>query len=754
MDSITIRRARVHNLKNINLEIPRNKITTLVGISGSGKSTIAHDIIYAESQRQYLESLSTYVARLLSHTDRPDVDEIKGISPAVLIEQRQLQGNPRSTVGTVTELYTYLRLLFSRQGSDKKLSAGHFSFNTPLGACEKCKGVGYEVTIEPESFIDYEKSLSQGAVDMTTFQPKGRYYNILKTMNRLDLDKPIKNYSKDELDFLLYSPKIDLKNNEQGFVQSYSWTGIINWIIGRTRDIRGISKRTIQRKGKTWIAVPCSKCKGDRLNQRALASTISGRNIAYYVALPLEKLVSKIQLIKTQVAKPLVGRISNEAQALVAVGLGYLDLNRSVDTLSAGEAQRLKLGRELGSELIEMTYILDEPSVGLHPRDIKKLISVIHGIRDSQNTVIVVEHDEEIIKASDRIIEIGPGAGVNGGELVFSGSVNDLIKSKKSLTGNYLSRKTEIYKQTQRRKSSETIPLRGVSKHNIHNLSVDIPKNLFVSITGVSGSGKSTLVQDILIPTIKDSVVAVDQSPVGATTRGNLATYIGAWNHIRKYLGEQWEVEPSLLSFNSKGACPTCKGAGFEVMDMHFLPDMRIKCDTCQGKKYRKDILKYKFRGKNISEILELTAKEAIAYFDENKIVEGMKLLLDVGLDYLQLGQTLDTLSGGEGQRLKLARHLQQKGKVYTLDEPTTGLHPYDIDRILRLLHQLVDNGNSVIVIEHNLDVIASSDWIIDMGPEGGNQGGRVIFEGTPEEIVKSAQSYTGKFLKMYLSSQ
>jgi len=671
-----------------------------------------------------------------------------------MIEQKPLQGNPRSTVGTVTEIYTYLRLLFSRLGSNHTLSAGHFSFNSPLGACQTCKGLGFQVTIDPNSFIDFSKSLNEGAVNETTFLPGGRYFNILQTTNRLNFDKPLKDYSKEDLDFLLYSPRISLKNSEQGFIQSYSWAGIITHLIAHTKDVRGISQRTISRKGKIWIAEPCSACGGSRLNKNATDSKINEVSIADLIDLSLDQLIEKVQEISSPVAKPLVDRISKEATALVDVGVGYLTLNRSVDTLSAGESQRLKLARELGSDLIEMTYVLDEPTVGLHVRDTKKLIGVIKGIRNSQNTVILVEHDKDVICTSDHVIEIGPKGGKYGGEIVSSGTPQELIKNDSSLTGRYLSGKEKRFTHTSPRLATGSIALRNASLHNIHNLDIDIPTGVFTTVTGVSGSGKSTLIQEILIPAHPKELVAVDQSPVGANSRGSIATYSGVWGNVRQQLAQEWSVSPSLLSFNSKGACPDCKGLGYQTVNMHFLADMRLRCEECQGKRYQPSVLQYSYKGRDISQILDLTAVEAQTFFDNDEIAKGLEILVDVGLDYLKLGQTLDTLSGGEAQRLKLAKYLQQKSMIYTLDEPTTGLHPYDVDKILRLLHRLVDNGNTVIVIEHNMDVIASSDWVIDMGPDGGDRGGHIVFEGTPEDLIKHPTSYTGKYLKEHTSYQ
>lgn len=747
MQSIKITGAREHNLKNLTVEIPRNKLTTIVGVSGSGKSTLAFDIIFAEGQRQYLESLGTFSARLSQKMERPDIDDIKGLSTTVMIEQRQITKSARSTVGTVTEIYTYLRLLFSRAGSAKNLSAGHFSFNNALGACKTCKGLGYDVTVDPNSIVDFDKSLNDGAIKDTTFSPGGRYFNILKTTQRLDFDKPIKDFSKDDYDFLLYSPQIKLKNAEQGFVQSYSWEGIITHMVRQSKDLRGISKTKAKKSQKVWIIKPCESCNGSRLNETANSSLINDKNIGYYASLPLSKLLNEIKGINIPVAQPIVKRVVDLSQGLVDVGVGYLSLNRSVETLSGGEAQRVKLARELGSDLIELVYILDEPTAGLHAKDVANMIKTLQGLRDSQNTVIVVEHDPAVMLASDHIVEIGPGAGRFGGNLIYSGSPDGIKTCKESVTGKYLLDRISSIANKKRRKPTGSLRIESANLHNLKNVSVDIPKGVLVAVTGVSGSGKSTLINDLFVKKYADQVVFVDQSQVGSTPRGYIATYCGAFDYIRDVLGKENGVNKALFSSNSKGACPDCDGLGYNKIDMHFMADVKIPCETCEGKKYTKEVLEYKYKGKNIFEVLELTSEEAYVLFDSKEIKDRLKMLTDVGLGYLKLGQTLDTLSGGESQRLKLASNLHKKGEFYVLDEPTSGLHLADIEKLLSLLQSLVDNGNSVLVIEHNLEVIKNADWIIDLGPEGGDMGGIIVAEGTPEDISKVKDSYTGQYL-------
>ncbi|HLD57472.1 MAG TPA: excinuclease ABC subunit UvrA [archaeon] len=750
MDTIKIIGAKEHNLKNINIEIPRNKLTCLVGVSGSGKSTIAFDIVYAEGQRQYLNSLSSYAARLLQRTDRPNIDEIKGLSSTIMIEQKQLRGSPRSTVGTLTELYTYLRLLFSRVGS-KKLSAAHFSFNSPLGACKACKGIGTEFTVDANSLIDFNRTLNQGAIKHTLYKPTGRYMNILKTTSKINFDKPIKDFTREELNFLLHSPQIKLKNAAQGFVQSYSWMGIANQLVTRAKDLRGISETKSKTDALFWATKPCSACDGARLNEQALAVKFNGKHIGDFSDLPIIDLVEEVRKINDPIAKPILARMQELLKLLVDVGIGYVSLNRSVDTLSGGEAQRIKLARELGSDLIEMIYILDEPTAGLHPRDTNNLINILKKLRDGQNTVIVVEHDADVMLAADHIIEIGPGAGRYGGKLVASGTPQQIMKNGESITGKYLSGKIETHTKNTRRQPKGFLEINNASLHNLKNVSVKIPVGVLTAVTGVSGSGKSTLVNDIFVKKHRDKVVFIDQSQIGASPRGNIATYSGAFDIIRETFANENKVGKSIFSSNSEGACPDCEGLGYNKIDMHFMAPVKVVCEACGGKKYTQNTLNYTYKGKNIFEVLDLTAEEAMKLFEDEELGKRLKLLVDVGLGYLSLGQTLDTLSGGESQRLKLASNLHKKGEFYVLDEPTSGLHFADIEKLLTILQGLVDNGNSVLVIEHNLDVIRSADWIIDLGPEGGDQGGEIVAEGTPENVASVKGSYTGQYLKKLL---
>jgi len=746
VDSIKIKGAREHNLKNIDIEIPRNRLVCLVGVSGSGKTTITFDIIHAEGQRQYLNSLSSYAARLLQNADRPDIDNISGLSSTIAIKQRRLRGSTRSTVGTTTELYTYLRLLFSRIGSPQ-LSASHFSFNNPKGACKKCKGLGTEYNIDPHSVLDFEKSLNDGASKHNLFRPGSRYLNIIKLSKKLDIDKLIKNYSKEELDFLLYSPKIVLSNKEQGFVQTFSHEGIIIRLIGRAKDLRGQSERKKKTESQMWITKPCEECNGARLNKQSLAVKINNKNISDFVQLPLSKLVSEFKKIDNPVAVSIVKKMIEIVQSLLDVGIGYLDLNRSVNTLSGGEAQRVKLARELGSDLIEQIYILDEPTAGLHPKDVENLINILKRLRDSQNTVIIVEHDADVMKSSDFIIEMGPKGGIHGGKVIASGTPKQIMQNKKSVTGTYLRDNIKQIIKSSNRTPKGYLEIKNANTHNLKNVSVQIPIGVFTAVTGVSGSGKSSLITDTFAKKFADKIALVDQSSIGLTPRGNIATYTKAIEFIREVLSKENKVDKSLFSSNSKGGCPECNGLGYIKTDMHFMADVKTVCEVCEGKKYTKKVLEYRYNGKNINDILKMNACEAIKFFNNNILSNKLQLLLDVGLDYVELGQTLDTLSGGESQRLKLASKLQNKNEFYVLDEPTSGLHFADIEKLLKLLHGLVDAGNSVLVVEHNLDIIRSADWIIELGPEGGDKGGKIVVEGFPEQIAKNKKSETGRVL-------
>jgi len=748
---IKIAGAREHNLKNITLEIPRNKLVVFTGVSGSGKSSLVFDTIYAEAHRQFLNSLSTRAQKYLPKLSRPDVDEINGLSPAVVVDQKRMGTNPRSTVGTSTEIYTYLRLLYSRCGTPLVGDSTLFSFNTPEGACSACRGLGEELILDKDSLIDWNKSLAEGAIKSSDYAVEGRRWNILKLSNLFDMDKLLKDFKEEELNKLLFSERIELSDKDsRGFIQTFGFEGIVKGIMRRRHDKRGTSQKTLGRDIKFFKLVHCKSCGGSRLNERAGSVRVNDKTITDLVLMQLTELEEFLRGVKGPIARPLVDKMRELLNDLIDIGVGYLSLNRSVGTLSGGEAQRVKMGKQLGSDLIELMYVLDEPSIGLHPKDIAKLVNVLKKLRDQGNSVLVVEHDPAIIQAADYVIDIGPGAGTQGGKIVFQGTPKELIKNTASITGKLFKKKRITYKKTYR-KPTGFIPVKNASLHNLKNISVDIPAGIFVCITGVAGAGKSTLINDVFVKEHPEAII-IDQSAVGRSVRSNPATYIGAFDLIRKVFAKNTGKPVSLFSFNSKGACPKCKGLGFQKIEMHFLGYVYVDCDICEGRRYSEEVLELKYKGKNIADVLEMTIHDAFDFFDDEEIKKRLSILKQVGLGYLTLGQSVDTLSGGEAQRIKITRELNKKGNIYIFDEPTTGLHMADIENLLGVLNHLVNTGNTVIVIEHNLDIISNADWIIDLGPGGGDNGGEIVAQGTSKQIAKAKQSYTGRYLKQNMS--
>ncbi len=743
MSNIVIKGARENNLKNIDIEIPRNRVVCLVGVSGSGKSTIAFDIIAREGERQYFESLPSYARRYLHKSNRPEVDEIKGVSASIVISQDRVRGNPRSTVGTLMEAYTYLRLLYSRVGLPS-MDSSYYSFNHPYGACKKCKGLGRAVEVNVDKVIDKSKSLNEGAIVPSDWYVGGRQWSIVKASGHFDMDKKMRDYDAEELDRILHAPPEMLQSVSGEFVDRWTFQGVVHRIIHRNNNAhRSLSENDM----KYFDLVDCPECHGGRLNNKSLEVRLNGKNIGDVGNMPLEECLAFVKSLDHKNAEVIKPRLVDQLQGLINVGVGYLSLNRSADTLSGGEAQRVKMARQLGCDLIETIYVLDEPTAGLHPRDVTKVVENLKRLRDNGNSVIVVEHDETVIRSADYLVEIGPGGGKKGGEIIATGTIDDLISNPNSLTGKYLVGNKLINTKTDYRKASGELKIVNATRHNLKNISVNIPIGILVALTGVSGSGKSSLVEEIMSQH-GDSVILIDQGQVGANKRGCIATYVGAFDRIRKYFADEYRMHPSFFSFNSHGGCELCKGVGFVEMDMNFLGDVKIKCESCGGSRYKEKVLRYKYKGKNIAEVLAMTASEIRDFFDSDEIKVQMNLLDEVGLDYMEMGQTLDTLSGGESQRLKLASKLQAKGEFYILDEPTSGLHFVDVEKLLVLLNRLVDNGNTVLVVEHNLDVIKNADWIIDLGPEGGEKGGQVVAQGTPNQIVNIRGSHTARYLK------
>ena len=935
MDKIIIRGARENNLKNLNLEVPKNKLVVMTGVSGSGKSSLAFDTIYAEGQRRYVESLSAYARQFLGGTEKPDVDSIEGLSPSISIDQKTTNKNPRSTVGTVTEIYDYLRLLYARIGvpycpnhkhpiksqsieemtnkileypfgtkieimspivrgekgthkdlfdslrkdgfvrvrvngnvfdlseeiileknkkdnieviidrivlgensrsrifeaieTSVKLADGKvlinilgdkeilmsekyacaecdysiseleprmFSFNSPFGACSECKGLGVRRKIDEDILLDKSKSIMGGAI--TSFQSGdtlSTYYKKLDAVAEfynIDLTVPVKDMKRSDLDTILYGSKDKIKfeyESKSGSILKSNdyFEGIINNLERRYME-------TTSNFIREWIEgymteLPCPKCSGARLDEAILNVYISGKNIYEITLLSIKDLISffdKLKLSKEEeeISDLIIKEIKSRLTFLSNVGLDYLSLSRSASTLSGGESQRIRLATQIGSRLTGVLYVLDEPSIGLHQRDNDKLINSLKEMRDLGNTLIVVEHDTDTMMASDYIYDIGPKAGENGGYIVAEGTPEEIMLNEKSITGRYLSGKEKIeVPKTRRKGNGKFIEIKGAKENNLKNINVKFPLGTFICVTGVSGSGKSSLVNEILYKKLTseiynskekpgkfkeikgieniDKVVHISQDPIGRTPRSNPSTYVGVFDSIRDVFAETKEskirgYDKSRFSFNVKGGrCEACQGDGVKKIEMHFLPDVYVPCDVCCGKRYNKETLSIKFKDLNISDVLNLRVDEALKIFENiPKVKKSLETMHDVGIGYLKLGQNAVTLSGGEAGRVKLAKELQKKptGKsVFILDEPTTGLHSDDIKKLLMILQRIVDNGDTVIVIEHNLDVIKSADYIIDLGPEGGDEGGKVIVTGTPEEIIKVKNSYTGEYLKKIL---
>ncbi len=939
MDSIFIKGARTHNLKNINLEIPRNKIIVITGLSGSGKSSLAFDTLYAEGQRRYVESLSTYARRFLSMMEKPDVDQIEGLSPAISIEQKATSHNPRSTVGTVTEIYDYLRLLYSRIGTpkcpdhDEELSAktvseicdeilklkegtkimimspiirdkkgehlgiyedlrksgyvrvkvndvvypieefpsleknkkhnisavidrlvikpgndirsrisesietslilseglieveeidsnyvhlyssnfscsqcGYsipelepriFSFNNPHGACPRCDGLGVIQFFSEKKLIqDDEVSIANGAIKGWTRRNRFYYYQLRCLSNHFDfsLTTKWKDYPQKIKDIILWGTKekIDFSHRFRSgsrIIRKHRFEGILPSTERRFKETD--SEYIREELSKLTSESICDECDGSRLNTHARNVFINNTQIHNITSMKISDCLDfiknmKLEGSKEKIAEKIVKEITDRLTFLKDVGLNYLTLDRSAETLSGGEAQRIRLASQIGSGLVGVTYVLDEPSIGLHQRDNTKLIRTLNNLKELGNTVIVVEHDEEAIRSADHIIDIGPGAGKHGGEICAQGNIDAILKNKNSITAKYLSGKRKIKVPKKRLKiKNEKIKIIEAFENNLKKVSVDIPVGLFTCITGVSGSGKSSLINQTLLPIssfilnksklskeIKcekiegleylDKVINIDQSPIGRTPRSNPATYTGLFSHIRDLLSQTVEArsrgyKPGRFSFNVKGGrCEACQGDGMIKVEMHFLADVYVKCDVCDGKRYNEQTLEIKYKDKNISDILDMTVEDALNFFDAHPAIKKKLLTLnDVGLGYITLGQSALTLSGGEAQRIKLAKELSKRstGKtLFVLDEPTTGLHFADIELLLKVLGRLKEQGNTVVVIEHNLDVVKTADWIIDLGPEGGSDGGEIVAEGTPEDVAKVKKSFTGKFLKDILS--
>ncbi len=733
-----------NNLKNISLTIPKHKWIAVTGVSGSGKSTLVFDVIYAQAQKEFLESLSAYARRSFPKSGDVNVQRIEGLSPSIVIDQSSFPNTPRSTVGTYTDIYTYLRLLFSRTG-DAVLSSADFSFNSPRGACPVCSGLGEALQPNLSKLLQQDKSLNDGAIQHKTWKVGSRYWNIIRAIGYFDMDKPLKDFTPEEMDKLLYCPPFVYQNDEPGHVQSFSYEGIISRLRKRKSDSRGLS--ATEYDDQFFVNGVCPECNGSRINRIARNVRLSnGYTMEACVNMELQDLYAMLSELHGPVEDVLVPVLLKGLRNLLSVGMGYITLNRSASTLSGGEAQKVKLAKALGCSLTDIIYILDEPTAGMHPHDIHRIQRIIRDLVLRGNTVITISHNRDIICAADYIIDMGPGAGKYGGEVLYNGIAGAFQSCTGSETAKYLFR-AAAQPKSRTRKAKGVIALRDITANNLNHLDVDIPKGVLTCITGVSGAGKSTLTEE-LIRVFPKAVVA-EQDTIGTTVRGNAGTYTKVFDDIRKYFSTHTMHSASDFSFNSTGSCEACNGLGYIVTDMHFIGDIHTPCEACGGRRYKQSILVSKVRGKNIADVLDMTITEAIRYFEyEPAILRKLELLESVGLDYITLGQPLSTLSGGELQRLKLADRIQEKGNLYIFDEPTRGLHFKDVELLMRVLNQLVDRGNTVVVVEHNLDVISQADHIIDMGPSGGKAGGRILFEGTPVDLRSCKESYTGECLR------
>lgn len=772
---IKVRGARENNLREVDVDIPKRRLTVFTGVSGSGKSSLVFDTIAAESQRMINETYPAFVQGFMPNLPRPNVDSLEGLTTAIIVDQEPMGANIRSTVGTATDALTLLRVLFSRLGKPYIGPQQAFSFNVPTrvasgametqqgrgkktvvrkqvylgGMCAKCEGRGEVSEFDLTELYDESLSLNEGALKVPGYSMDGWYGRIFQGCGYFDPNKPISKFTKRELDDLLYKEPTKIKVDGINLTYEGVIPKIQKSMLSKDRDaMQPHIRKFVDRVVKFGV---CPDCKGTRLNGSALSSKIKGKTIADVTRLEIGDLAEWVRGIKDKSVEPLVKGLLHMLDSFVTIGLGYLSLDRPAGTLSGGEAQRTRMIRHLGSSLTDVSYVFDEPTIGLHPHDIRRMNELLLQLRDKGNTVLVVEHKPEVVEIADHIVDIGPGAGVHGGEVVFEGTIAGLRKSK-TVTGRHLDDRAGLKDEV--RDSRGSLKVSRANTNNLKNVSVDIPLGVLCVLTGVAGSGKSSLINGSVAPL--DDVVVIDQSPVGTSRRSNSATYTGLLDHIRKVFAKVNGVKPALFSSNSEGACENCKGAGLIFTELGFMETVSSVCEECEGKRYKASVLQYKLDGRNVSEVLDLSVEEALAFFSANELLTKPALdiiqrLVDVGLGYISLGQSLSTLSGGERQRLKLAAQMGAKGGVLVLDEPTTGLHLADVDRLLMLLDKLVDSGKSVIVIEHHQAVMAHADWIIDMGPGAGSNGGTVVFEGTPAELVKSKKTLTGNYLAEYV---
>lgn len=743
LEPIKIRGLKQNNLKNISLDIPKNKIVVFTGVSGSGKSSIVFDTIAAESQRQMNETYSAWIRGRLPKYEKPNVEFIDNLNSSVIIDQSHLGGNARSTVGTISDMYSLLRLMFSRIGTPAVGPASYFSFNNPNGMCPTCSGIGKIMDLDITNVIKPDKTYDEGFFDLPAFGKGNYYWKVYRRPEYFRTDVKWKDLTEEEQNILLYGSRI-----RGGERLDKKLEGVYNQ-FKRLVLMKGIEEQTdytLKRIAKYLYECQCPDCRGKRLNSAALSCKINGYNINDMCEMEFSQLRKVLDDIHDERAASIVEQLKASLDRMIDIGLPYLFMNRESSTLSGGEAQRLKLVRYMGSSLCGMIYIFDEPSTGMHPRDVHRMSDLLKSLRDKGNTVLVVEHDKDIISVADEVIDIGPLAGKNGGQVLFQGSYEDLLISG-TKTGIALS--SEIKVKEKVRKPKGFLPIRNASIHNLKNVDVDIPLGIMTVVTGVAGSGKSSLIREVFAKEYEDQVVLIDQSAVTATGRSTVCTFLGFFDEIRKVFAAENNADRSLFTFNGKGACPHCKGRGMITTELVFMEPVTTICEYCNGSRYSDEALKYTIKGKTIVDVLNMSVEEAVPFFADNKKISAMLgALMEVGLSYISLGQPLSTFSGGERQRVKLAQNIKKKGNIYILDEPTTGLHIADIEKVVDILESFVDRGNTVIVIEHNTDVMKLADYIIDIGPDGGTQGGQVVFTGTPKEMIEKGDTITARFLR------
>jgi excinuclease UvrABC ATPase subunit len=743
---IEIRGARENNLKNVSLRIPKRKITIFTGVSGSGKSSIVFDTVATEAQRQMNENFSMFIRTFLPRYSAPDADAIENLSMPIVVDQKRLGGGSHSTMGTITDIYPVLRRLYSHAGKPHVGHANVFSFNDPQGMCPNCNGLGRKMGVDLDLFLDKSKTLNEGAILFPEYAVDSWGWNFLGRSKLFDMNKKLAKFSEKEMDLLLYSKPYKLKTSVGGKDFNLTCEGIISRFTAKyiTRDLKTMSERTQKTVTPYITMAPCTLCKGARLSPEVLKCKINGYNIAELASMEVMQLMDVMQAIQAPKVAPVLKTLLQRLQYLVDIGLEYLTLNRETDTLSGGESQRVKIVKHLSSSLVDVMYVFDEPSVGLHPRDVHRLNELLQQLRDRGNTVLVVEHDPDVIKVADHVVDLGPRAGSQGGQVMYQGPFKNLL-SADTLTGKYMKQSVSI--KAKFRSPTGKLPIKNAKANNLQNVSVDIPQGVLTAITGVAGSGKSSLIHQTFLRQHPDAIV-IDQAAVGVSSRSNPGTYTGIMDDIRKAFAAVNKVSPSLFSFNSEGACENCQGLGVIYTEIPAMGEVKSPCEICEGKRFKDKVLAYKLNGKSINDVLAMTVQQALEYFEIDKITSKLQAMSDVGLDYLTLGQPLSTLSGGECQRIKLASELHKKGSIYVLDEPTTGLHMSDISHLLEIINRLVDAGNTVIVIEHNMSVIKNADWIIDMGPEGGTKGGQVMFEGTPKQLLSAKHSLTSEYIR------